>query len=262
MLASQLPSAFTLFDTNIFSDRQPVIFLDFDGTLAPIVSNPEDACLSAEMHELLEKLLKQATCVILTGRDRTDIEKRINLKGMIFAGSHGYEIKGSEFEWVYTEGLSSVAALDVAQNELDALLVDEQGVVVERKKFAIAVHYRQVPEERVQNVVDKVQGIIDQYRSCLKSGPGKKVLELKPNCEWNKGKALDWLMTRLNFDFKKHIPIFIGDDLTDEDGFAIVQENGIGIVVSEDKQRYTKAGYLLKTPEDVYTFLNQLSDTL
>ncbi len=261
-LASQLPSAFTLFDTDIFKSKKPVIFLDFDGTLAPIVSNPEDACLSLDMYELLKKLLEQATCVILTGRDRTDIEQRINLQGIIFAGSHGYEIKGSELEWVYTEGLSSVAALDVAQNELDLLLADERGVVVERKKFAIAVHYRHVPEERVQNVVDKVQSIIDQYRSCLKPGPGKKVMELKPNCEWNKGKALDWLMSRLNFDLEKHVPVFIGDDLTDEDGFAMVQENGIGIVVSEDRHRYTQAGYLLGTPEDVYTFLYQLSQNM
>lgn len=261
-LASQLPSAYTLFDKNVFKDKQPVIFLDFDGTLAPIVNNPEDACLSPEMYELMKKLLEQVTCVILTGRDRADIEKRIDLRGMIFAGSHGYEIKGRELDWVFEEGLASVAALDDAQNELETLLAGEQGVTLERKKFAIAVHYRHVPEEKAQNVVDKVQGVISQYRSCLKPGPGKKVLELKPNCEWNKGKALEWLMNKLNFDLNTHIPVFIGDDLTDEDAFAIVQNHGVGIVVCEDTQRYTRASYSLATPEDVYTFLNQLSGSL
>lgn len=260
-LTSLLPSALGLFDMDTFHARIPVLFLDFDGTLAPIVSNPEDARLTVEMTEVLANLLKRHTCVILTGRDRADIEKRIDLPGIIFAGSHGYEIKGRELEWIYEDGLASIAALDDAQKNLEAILSEEAGVVIERKKFAIAVHYRHVKEEREQVVVDKIQRVIERYKSHLKPGPGKKVLELKPNCEWNKGKALEWLMNRMNFDLNRYLPVFIGDDLTDEDGFSVVRENGIGIIVSDDPERYSQACYSLSAINEVYDFLHKLSQS-
>lgn len=258
--AHQLPSAFELFDQDTFTKRKPVLFLDFDGTLTPIVNDPDSAKLDAGMHEILSKLIKNTSCAVLTGRDRADIEQRIAIESLIYAGSHGYDITGPDLNWIYEEGQACIPALDNAQTELKETIGDIPGVKIERKKFAIAVHYRHVAEESTEDVLQKVNSIIDNNTS-LKAGPGNKVMELKPNIEWHKGKALTWIMNHLKLSMENYIPIFLGDDLTDEDAFAVIAKNGIGIIVG-DQAHPTLATYSLRDPKHVGEFLNKLNDSL
>lgn len=259
-LVKNLPSAFDLFDSNVLDKKKPVIFLDFDGTLAPIVNNPDDAKLDEEMSRTLDLLMEKTYCAVLTGRDRVDIEKRVAFDKIIYAGSHGYDIKGPGLEWTFEQGVSCLPALDEAQKELSKELAHIDGVAIERKRFAIAVHYRGVAEANTKEVLDKVYAIINSHPK-LKPGPGKKVLELKPNIEWHKGRALSWLMDKLNLSSDKYIPVFIGDDLTDEDGFAVIRDSGIGIIVG-DHDFQSLATYSLKDPTEVRKFLQKLTENI
>jgi trehalose 6-phosphate phosphatase len=255
--AQNLPSAFELIDQQDITTRKPIFFLDFDGTLAPIVSEPDGAELAPQMFDILSQLNKNTFCAIITGRDRADIEKRIAIDNLVYAGSHGYDIIGPNLNWIYEKGKASIPQLDNAQRELNNSIGKIEGIKIERKKFAIAVHYRHVAEENIAELLQKVNAIIDQ-NDYLKAGPGNKVMELKPNIEWHKGKALTWLMDHFNLSLKKYIPIFLGDDITDEDAFATIAKSGIGIIVGHQLHP-TLASHVLKDIDEVGVFLSKIN---
>src|SRR5438552_5751775 len=121
------------------------VFLDYDGTLTPIVSQPEDAWLSDSMQQTLQVLAARAPVAILSGRDLDDVRRRVNLDGIVYAGSHGFDIAAPRGlrKQVATEFLPK---LDMAEKELHEALDGIPGARVERKHFSIAVHYRNVKE--------------------------------------------------------------------------------------------------------------------
>jgi alpha,alpha-trehalase len=159
----------------------------------------------------------------------------------------------------FRQGDDFLPVLDAAEKQLRASLDLISGSAVERKKYSIAVHYRLVAEEdiaRVETIVDAV--LADNER--LVKGSGKKVFELRPGIDWNKGKALLWIIDALGFDRNKTAPVYIGDDTTDEDAFAVIGDNGIGIVVSEGKANdMTSACYTLADTEEAGSFLEKLA---
>jgi trehalose-phosphatase len=106
-------------------------------------------------------------------------------------------------------------------------------------------------EEQVDAVLNRLSG--------LRKGHGKKVFELQPDVAWDKGRAVLWLMTRLNLESEKAVPIYIGDDVTDEDAFRVLQSNGAGIVVHGGEKRPSYALYGLLDPEEVCDFLRRLA---
>ncbi|HPQ60754.1 MAG TPA: trehalose-phosphatase, partial [Syntrophales bacterium] len=128
--------------------------------------------------------------------------------------------------------------------------------LVERKKFSIAVHYRKVRQEEVPQVEDRVDRVLEQS-SGLRKSFGKKVFELQPEIDWNKGKALFWVLDALDLDGPDVLPFYIGDDTTDEDAFRAIEDRGIGIVVM-NRPRPTRARYALKDPDAVGRFLESL----
>ncbi|WP_236587708.1 trehalose-phosphatase [Marivirga aurantiaca] len=241
--------------------RRPVLFLDYDGTLTPIVSDPDEAILSDKARNVVSKLSKQITVAVISGRDRKDIQSKINLDSLIYAGSHGFDISGPDgMEMQYEPGRKTLPALDEAEKRLNEKLQDVEGAWVERKKFAIAVHYRNVADKKVEVVKNAVLEELEVYRE-LKKGSGKKILELKPDIDWDKGKALNWLMEELKLDANEYIPIFIGDDITDEDALQAVKDKGIGIMVGSHDQK-TAATYRLKNTEEAIEFLDRLQKRL
>lgn len=241
-------------------DRKPALFLDYDGTLTPIVSNPEDAALSQEGRDNLAELSKKITVGVISGRDRKDIESRVGVDTMIYAGSHGFDITGPNgLEMQYEQGQKALPVLDEAEDHLRKELAHVQGARVERKKYAIAVHFRNVAEDKVKEVEKAVFEELDQHKE-LRKGTGKMIFELKPDLEWDKGRALDWLMEELDLN-KDHLPVFIGDDITDEDVFTSIRGKGIGIIVGSHDQR-TAATYRLDDTDQVFLFLDKLKQHL
>jgi trehalose-phosphatase len=258
---TDLPSALAEVNTIAawLAEGQPAFFLDYDGTLTPIVARPEQAVLSAAMRRTLEKLARQSTVAIVSGRGLADVRQRVGLDNLVYAGSHGFEIEGPDRERLRSEkGTEALPALEAAEKQLRERLADIEGAQVERKKFSIAIHYRNVAPAQT-DIVARIVDEIRQGQEGLRKGQGKKVFELQPDVEWDKGHAVRWLMKRLELDPTRVRPIYIGDDVTDEDAFRALPGLGRGIKVYGGEERYTYADYGLTSPDDVQRFLDELT---
>ncbi len=258
-----LPSAIHHFQQLIgrFQGRRPAVFLDYDGTLTPIVERPELAVISDEMRMTLAELARHCTVAIVSGRDRRDVGRLVALDTLFYAGSHGFDIVGPAGSLLkFQKGREFLPQLDEAERNLHEELEAIEGAQVERKKFAIAVHFRRVPENLREDVEKAVDRIFDRSRGLRKTG-GKMIFELRPDIDWDKGKALTWLLGGLHLDPHEVVPIYLGDDLTDEDAFTEIEENGIGILVRDD-ERPTRAHFALEDTAEVRIFLELLCSHL
>jgi trehalose-phosphatase len=236
-------------------DRELAIFLDYDGTLTPIVSRPNEAVLSDSARAILRTLATKMPVAILSGRELEDVRERVAVDGIIYAGSHGFDIAGPG-GLRRQEAREFLPALDVAEKELREKLHGIAGALIERKCFSIAAHYRNVTESDLPKVERGVSEIAARHQK-LRRVDGKKVYELLPDIDWDKGKALLWLSEKLSLERPNAYPIYIGDDRTDEDAFRALEQRGIGILVSEEP-RSTAACYVLKNPAEVERFLREL----
>jgi alpha,alpha-trehalase len=256
-----IPSAIGHLDEIIekINDFSPVVFLDYDGTLTPIVRRPEDAILCEEGRRIVKDLAMDVPVAIVSGRGLKDVRKRVNVDRLYYAGSHGFEIVGPGGSSISHEfGSEYIPILDKAEEQLTKKVGLIKGSRIERKKYSIAIHYREVDENETSKVAAAVEKVHSSFPKLRKSH-GKKVFEIQPNLEWDKGKAVRWLLNNaIDLKGEKAIPIFIGDDVTDEDAFRELGEDGIGIVVDDGISRKTEAQYCLQDPDDVYRFLRHL----
>jgi trehalose-phosphatase len=194
---------------------------------------------------------------IISGRDLKDVQDKVQIDSIVYAGSHGFDIAGPKgLQVEHTVGEEFLPVLDTAEKELSGKLDSIQGVLVERKKFAIAIHYRRARPENVEGVETIVDEIAEKHPELRKSY-GKKIFELQPQIDWHKGKALFSLLGTLKLDEEDVLPFYIGDDVTDEDAFRALRGRGIGIVV-RDQPYETAAVYSLKNPDEVCEFLLRL----
>jgi len=256
-----LPSALDLVrDIGGWRDgKQTVLFLDYDGTLTPIVERPEQADLDPRVRATLKNLSGRCTVAIVSGRGLKDVRRHVALDGLYYAGSHGFEIEGPGQERIRSEkGSDALPQLNEAENQLRSRLAEIEGALVERKKYSVAVHYRRVAAELVEKVEKDVDEVLEGQGG-LRKGYGKKVFELQPDVDWNKGRAVLWLMAQLDLSTEKVRPVYIGDDVTDEDAFRVLPGQGAGIVVHGGEERPSYARYGLVDPEEVRTFLQRLS---
>ena len=238
----------------------PAVFLDYDGTLTPIVERHDQAFLADAMRATVRALARECPVAVVSGRDLAAMRALVGLEGLYYAGSHGFEIGGPEgWHDALEKGVEALPELDRAERELGRALHGIEGHALERKRFSIAIHYRRVAAgdlERLERAVDRVAADHPQ----LRKGHGKKVLRLQPDIDWDKGHAVRWLLERLDLDRPDVLPLYIGDDLTDEDALAVLRERGIGIVVrGEDDARPTAARYALADCADVQRFLELLT---
>jgi len=240
------------------SDRLGV-FLDYDGTLTPIVSHPQDAWLTDSMRETLRELAGSVPLAILSGRDLNDVRRRVDIDGIVYAGSHGFDIAGAGGLRKQL-GVAYLSVLDKAESELREALDEIAGAQLERKHFSVAAHYRNVNEKDALGVAQAVDAVAARHDE-LRRIDGKKVYELLPRIEWDKGKAMLWLLEALGLERENIRAIYIGDDITDEDAFRAVKERGVGILVG-DESPPTSATYSLKDPSEVEQFLQKITDRL
>jgi len=243
-------------------DKLIFLFLDYDGTLTPIVQSPDKAIISKKTMEILRRLLKNPHCrvAIISGRALKDIKNKIGLEGIIYAGNHGLEIDGPKIKFKAPVPSGYMAILKKIKAILKKKLSKIRGVIIEDKGLTLSVHYRLVDIKDAGLVKTIFHETLAHYivNNKIKIKPGKKVLEIRPPLEWDKGKIVLWLLARLKFDLGKepYIPIYIGDDITDEDAFKALKNAGLTVFVGDPGS--SRAKYYLKNTQEVTEFLEQI----
>lgn len=265
------PSALGRFESVLAAakGKQVVMFLDYDGTLSPIVKDPDSAVMSEEMREAVRGVAEHFPTAIVSGRCRDKVFNFVKLAELYYAGSHGMDIKGPTAQSKHTKAKAEAVlcqpaseflpVIDEVYRALTATTASVAGATVENNKFCLSVHYRCVQEEKWRALEDQVRSVLKGYPD-LRLTRGRKVLEIRPSIEWDKGDALQFLLQSLGFaDSSNVFPIYIGDDRTDEDAFKVLRNmgQGIGILVSKIPKE-TSASYSLREPSEVEEFLSRL----
>jgi trehalose 6-phosphate phosphatase len=263
-VADRLPHA--LRDRDEFdaalAGRRPAVFLDYDGVLTPIVDRPEDARMTPSMRQVVRELAGRCSVCVVSGRDRAVVQGLMGLDDLVVAGSHGFDIWHPErgrYEHEAASGFEDLIA-EVTQR-LRGEVGDLAGVAVEPKRASVAVHYRLAGAEDARQVRELVQRLLDERPDELKVTPGKMVYELQPKLDWNKGRAVDYLIDTLGLTGADTVPLYIGDDVTDEDVFRALHGRGISLYVGnpDHLDRHTDADFALDSPTDVEHFLATLA---
>jgi len=205
---------------------------------------------------VLRRLAKRRFAAIVSGRDLADVRARVAIEDLHYAGCHGFEIAGPRGTRVHAAAAAAAPQLAAAATEVERETQRLAGVQLERKRFTLAVHYRRVRDAEVPAVREAVARAQARHAG-LRVTLGKKVLELQPDVDWDKGRAVLWLIEALGLEAA--LPIYVGDDITDEDAFRALAGRGIGIAVQE-APRPTAATYALRDPREVREFLRRLAE--
>eukprot|EP00879_Flechtneria_rotunda_P004952 GHRR01005226.1.p1 GENE.GHRR01005226.1~~GHRR01005226.1.p1 ORF type:complete len:424 (+),score=131.44 GHRR01005226.1:209-1480(+) len=245
--------------------KRVAVFLDYDGTLTPIVNNPENAIMSPQMRDIVRQVAHLFPTAIISGRGRDKVEAFVQLSELFYAGSHGMDIVGPRDDHTNLAPHNFQAAaefrplIDQLYHDLCQRLQDIPGASVEHNNFCVSAHFRNCATENWQKVVGAVHDSVAAQSAQLHVTRGRKVLEVRPQVDWDKGRALLHLLEVLGLQQQADVlPIYIGDDKTDEDAFKALQNTkGIGILVST-KAKPTAAAFTLRDPEEVSAFLNML----
>jgi len=231
-----------------------VLLLDFDGTLAPIVERPELAAMPDETRRALDRLLARpgVEAAIVSGRGLADARERAGIPGIAYAGNHGMEIRGPGIDRVHPEAAAARPVLERAAAGLRAALDGIPGAWVEDKQLTLSVHHRQTPPGRVPEVHETVRRVAGGLEG-VHLTEGKQVLEVRPNVDWNKGKAVLFLLEQMRPPAGAAI-LYFGDDRTDEDAFRALaghSSSAEGVLVVEHPPEHTAATSFVHTPAEV-----------
>ncbi|XP_022759006.1 probable trehalose-phosphate phosphatase F isoform X5 [Durio zibethinus] len=233
------PSALKSFEkiSKNAKNKKIAVFLDYDGTLSPIVDDPDRAFMPDTMRSAVRDVAKYFPTAIISGRSR-DKGKEVNL---------------------FQPAREFIPMIDEVFKNLVENTKGIKGAIVENHKFCASVHYRNVEEKNWPTVAQCVHDILKDYPR-LRLTHGRKVLEIRPVIDWNKGKAVEFLLESLGLSDRDDVlPIYIGDDKSDEDAFRVLREGsrGYGILVSS-MPKESKAFYSLRDPSEVKKFLKAL----
>jgi trehalose 6-phosphate phosphatase len=236
-----------------------LLLFDYDGTLTPIVDRPDLAVLPAETRDSLTSLSYCDRCIlgVVSGRSLADVRERVAVPGLVYAGNHGLEIEGPGVSFIHPQAEDLKNVINQVYKQLCDQLADYTGVIIEHKGLTLSVHYRLTPEGLAGQVASAFHSVVSSFQESapIKVTQGKKVLEVRPGVLWDKGKAI----ARLQETFPQAaLTMFFGDDLTDEDGFNVVQEaGGIAVFVGPARQP-TRALYRVDSPQEVVQTLHMM----
>ena len=222
------------------------LFLDFDGTLVELAATPDGIHVPDTLPPLLARLSERlhGRIAVVSGRGARDVAGHLGNPHLVVAGSHGLETR-------WPDGridAPPAPATDALVAAMDTFATTRPGVLVERKPFGAALHWRQAAEHGAE--AERLAASLAQEHG-LKLQPGKMVAELRP-AGTDKGGAVRALMARP--EMAGATPIFLGDDVTDEAGFRVAAElGGAGVLVGEP--RATEARYRLPDVAAVHAWL-------
>jgi len=242
------------------SNRRLLVCLDYDGTLTPIVDDPEEAALSPRMQKLVFELSSLTNVAVVSGRDKSKVERFVGISDIFYAGSHGLDISTPDGINMQPEEVTpALSDLGYASIKLKEELAVIANAEIERKRFAITVHYRKVKESDLP-LLKKILEEIAKNTPQLRIESGKKIFEFKPKIDWDKGAAISWI-ARYIANGSEPLVLYLGDDVTDEAAFQKIQSTGLPILVG-DTSYSTYARHKLSDVDQVFAFLEKLADHL
>jgi trehalose-phosphatase len=236
--------------------RAIALFSDYDGTLTPIVARPELAVITDETLAALDRLARICTVGVISGRDLDDLRSMLPAENLWFAGSHGMDLAAPDGTRHAAAPSSSLSLLAEAADAVEHAVAPVPEAWVERKRFAVAAHFREVDDDEVPVVAAAFARVAARFPG-LRTTTGKRILELRPDIDWDKGRALWWLFGQAGLQRGVVVPIYIGDDVTDEDAFSALGGDGLGIVV-DDGDRPTAADFRVSDADEVRRLLDEL----
>jgi len=244
------------------AERYLYLFLDYDGTLSPIVRDPDKAVLSLRMRGRLEALSKAGRCriAVISGRALEDIRSRVGIAGITYGGNHGLEVEGPEGNLRYPIPEKARRALDDVRRTMERELSAIPGTFLEEKGMTLAVHLRRVKRGELLIAAHAVSEATRSYRMRgeILVRPGKEVFEIRPSVEWDKGKTVLWLLEKCTVaGGEPPWPLYVGDDRTDEDAFRAIRVRGVTVYVGAPGK--TDAQYYLRNIGEVGAFLGRLA---
>lgn len=244
-------------------DKHLFLFLDYDGTLAPLMPRPNDAVLPEETRLVMSELAAERNLLlaVVSGRKLDDVKRKVGLERIIYSGNHGLELSSPKvkFEELASPGYRSI--LRKIRDELIGRLSAIPGVVIEDKDITLSVHYRMVDPENIPAVKTLFQEatIVQLIRGKIKIKEQKMLLEIWPPVNWDKGKIVKWLLARqeLAADSGDRFPVYVGDDMTDEDAFRALKDTGLTVFV-RNRPGDSEADYYLRDQKEVTQLLKRL----
>ncbi len=243
----------------IASAGHVLVCLDCDGTLTAFADHPDAVFLTPKLLQTIQTLAAKdrATVAIISGRNRADLQGRIHVPNLFYAGNHGLEISGPGVLFIEPTAVSCAGELKELEVELKRKLEPIAGALVENKGLTLSIHYRMAATADQEPIQRIVQGILarSDYPFMLKTGT--LVYEIRPRTGWNKGSAVDWIKQRIGKP--NTVVVYVGDDATDEDAFAALTSE---ITVKVGDTWDTAALYHVKDPPEVHAFLHWLEEHL
>jgi trehalose-phosphatase len=240
--------------TRIQQAQSLFLFLDYDGTLAPIVSRPELAFCPSEVKNHLRKLqdLPGVYIAIISGRSLKDVREKVGVSGIVYVGNHGLEIDDPAGQ--HKKFLTPAIAKELKRITLNLQksLKEIPGILFEDKGATLSIHYRNVPQKFFAQISQILEEELQRWKDRWKIASGKMVWEIRPNVDFHKGKAVREILN--TSPPEGLLPIYLGDDQTDEDAFRALKGRGISVFIGSVGFP-TEADFFLQNPDEVQEFL-------
>lgn len=231
------------------------VLLDFDGTLSPFAKKPHLASIPPEAKRAVVTLASDARfrVGVISGRSLQDVKQMVGVPGIFYAGNHGIEVEGPGLRFVHPLAEGSAGEVKECASALTRRLGVFAGAIVEDKGLTASVHYRLVGEVEVAPMLRIIEDEAKRHRGLILRR-GKRVVEIRPDIDWGKGRASELILERVGMGC---LPIYVGDDETDEEAFGSPMIPWTVRVM--DKAVPTKARYCLRDVAEVRLFLEKLA---
>lgn len=231
-----------------------IVMLDFDGVLAPIVARPESAHMSDRTRRLLAACAHRGRVAVISGRALADVRKRVGLRGVWYAGNHGAEwLMGSARGHERPRGAAAAALRDARSAFVE--LAGRYPGVVEDKKITFSVHFRGLARAHGQQFKKDAAHIAKQFSDLLEVAEGREyIFNVRARASRTKGDAA---RLALKLAPSGTVPLYIGDDTTDEDAFRALPR---GVTIRVGIRRGSRARFFLRTRADVDVLLAALAE--
>ena len=212
-----------------FNAADYALFLDIDGTLVEFAAEPGLVEIDSPLLETLQFLQRtlNGALALVSGRGLADIDSLFGSERFPAAGAHGSELRHADGQ---RDDPTAVPFPGILRDWAERFVSSSDGLLLEHKTTGLSLHYRGAPERHAE-VREFADSVLSELGASHRMIAGKMVYEIAPR-HHNKGEAIVQLMTREPFAGRR--PIFLGDDITDEDGFsAVIERNGVAILVGQ-----------------------------